>query len=134
MKRSKDMNTKQIATEYRITHWASIMRERTERGLNIRAFCEEKGIHENVYYYWQKKLREAACEQLSVMDNKSSRLSLQAGSFTEVKVARTCGRISNMEKPERGEIRIEIAGVMLSADSVYPTSNIVELIKGLNRI
>jgi hypothetical protein len=39
-----------------------------------------------------------------------------------------------MEQPEQGEIRIEAAGILLSADSKYPTSNIVELIKGLSRI
>ena len=59
------MNTRAIAAEYRLAHWAGIMRERQESGLSIRAFCERAGFHENIYYYWQRKLREAACKNLT---------------------------------------------------------------------
>ena len=58
------MNTREIATEYRLSHWAVIMRERQESGLSIKAFCEATGFHQNVYYYWQRKLRESACQHL----------------------------------------------------------------------
>jgi putative transposase len=40
------------------------MRERAESGLTIKAYCETAGIHANTYYYWQRKLREAAGEEL----------------------------------------------------------------------
>ena len=58
------MNTREIASEYRLAHWAQAMRDRTDRGLLIRAYCEETGIHENTYFYWQRKLREAACSEI----------------------------------------------------------------------
>lgn len=58
------MNTRDIAAEYRLSHWAGIIRERAERGMSIRLFCRETGIHENTYFYWQRKLREAACTGL----------------------------------------------------------------------
>ena len=45
------MNTREIATEYRLSHWAQVMRERIESGLSIKAFCENVGFHENIYYY-----------------------------------------------------------------------------------
>ncbi len=53
------MNTKEIATKYRLTHWAGIMHDRVESDLSIRAYCKQSGFHENIYYYWQRKLREA---------------------------------------------------------------------------
>lgn len=53
-----------VAAEYRLNHWAGIMRERKESGQSIRAYCKAGGICENVYYYWQKKLRETACDEL----------------------------------------------------------------------
>ncbi len=56
------MNTRAIATEYRLSYWAGIMRERSERGQSIRAYCKQAGFHENIYYYWQRKLREAGVE------------------------------------------------------------------------
>jgi putative transposase len=56
------INTRQIAAEYRLEHWAGIVRERSESGLTVKAFCESAGLHPNSYFYWQRKLRESACE------------------------------------------------------------------------
>ena len=58
------LNTREIAAEYRLTHWAGIIRERNASGMSIRAYCESIGLHTNVYHYWQRKLREAACKEL----------------------------------------------------------------------
>lgn len=58
------MNTREIATEFRLSHWAQIMQERAASGQSIRAYCMANGIGTNVYFYWQRKLREAAAEQL----------------------------------------------------------------------
>jgi len=66
------MNTREIAAEYRLSHWAQKMRERQESGLNIREYCQIEGYHENVYYYWQRKLREAACQELVVKTEKAN--------------------------------------------------------------
>lgn len=63
------MNTREIAAEYRLSHWAGIMRERQESGMSIKSFCKSAGFHENVYYYWQRKLREAACTELARRDS-----------------------------------------------------------------
>ena len=57
-------NTQYIAEAFRLSHWAAIMHERKESGLSIKAFCELRGFHKNVYFYWQRKLRAAACEAL----------------------------------------------------------------------
>ena len=59
------MKTREIATEYRLTHWAGILQERRASGKSIKEFCKTAGIRENIYYYWQRKLREAACEELT---------------------------------------------------------------------
>ena len=56
------MDMRSLTSEYRLSHWAEIMRERQESGQSIKAYCEQTGIHENVYYYWQRKLREATCK------------------------------------------------------------------------
>lgn len=64
------MNTREIAAEYRLAHWAQIMQERKESGLSIKAFCETAGYHENIYYYWQRKLRETAYQELQSKPQK----------------------------------------------------------------
>jgi putative transposase len=55
------MNTRKIAADYRLAHWARVIHERAESGLSVKAFCESAGFRPNSYFYWQRKLREAAC-------------------------------------------------------------------------
>jgi putative transposase len=59
------MNTREIVEEYRLSHWAQIMHDRVSSGMSIRSYCKLAGFHENVYYYWQRKLRKAALQDLS---------------------------------------------------------------------
>lgn len=59
------MDTRAVAHEVRLREWAEIMRQRTASGLSIKAWCEAHGIGRQQYFYWQRKLREAACSELS---------------------------------------------------------------------
>lgn len=58
------INTREIAEEYRLRHWAGRMQERVERGLSIKDYCQEEGICGNTYFYWQRRVRAATCEAL----------------------------------------------------------------------
>ena len=46
------MNTRSIAAEYRLSHWAQLMQERAQRGLTVRPYRVETGIYEKTYFYW----------------------------------------------------------------------------------
>ena len=54
------IDTRRITKEYRLRHWTQIMQERAESGLSIKGYCEREGIHQNVYHYWQRRLRATA--------------------------------------------------------------------------
>lgn len=62
------VNMREIAEEYRLSHWAQIMQERKASGMSIKAYCESVGIHFNRYFYWQRKLREAALKESTKQD------------------------------------------------------------------
>ena len=81
------MNTRDVAAEYRLQHWAGIIRECKESGLGVRAFCANSGFHENTYYYWQKRLREMACEELVKV--QAGRTNHLPSGFAEVKIEGT---------------------------------------------
>lgn len=66
------MDTKKIASEYRLTQWAKIIQARQESGKSIKDFCEESGIERNAYFYWQRKLRKAACTELAISEKPDS--------------------------------------------------------------
>ena len=59
------MNIRQLTQDVRLRHWAEQMHSRQASGLSIRKWCREQGVSEKVYYYWQRKLREAAAKQIT---------------------------------------------------------------------
>lgn len=38
--------------------WAALIRERTDSGMAIKEWCQERNIKESQYYYWLKMLRK----------------------------------------------------------------------------
>ena len=123
------INTKEIAAEYRLTHWAQIMKERNESGLSVRAFCKEAGFHENIYYYWQRKLREAACGQLA--GKQAGAGSLVPQGFAEAKLREEPIGYPALETS--CQLRIEAMGVQISAGVAYPVDKLAALIRELGR-
>ena len=121
------MNTNEITAEFRMSYWAGVMRERSESGLSIKAFCASAGIHENTYFYWQKKLRESAFGQLTEIHGT---LSAPAG-FIEAKMRGAATKPPFAEPDRQGELRIEIAGIKISADGGYPADKIAVLLRGI---
>lgn len=124
------MNTRDIAAEYRLAHWAQIMRERNESRLSIKAFCVKIGIHENTYFYWQRKLREAASEQL-IKDSKSTIIGQIRPVFTEVKLQDNLPPVKDTGAELQGALSIAISGVQMIADSAYPVNQLVYLLREL---
>lgn len=100
------MNTREIAEEYRLSHWSGVMRERQESGLSIKKFCQEIGCHENVYYYWQRKLREAAVERTQLAYDADNRLVPSGWARLEAVEASAA---------ESGGLTIEVGGCRINA-------------------
>lgn len=125
------MNTREIAEEYRLSHWEQVMRKRQESGLSIKAFCKKAGFHENVYYYWQRKLREAACEQMTELQLPAQKTSLTAPAFAEVKLTEPPEHQALSGEVSDGQIHIEIGEIRINADSRYPSDKLTMLLKQL---
>jgi len=59
------MNTREIASEYRMMEWSQALQERQANGETIGEFCKVRGVSRNTYFYWQRKLRETAAKQMA---------------------------------------------------------------------
>ena len=127
------MNTREVAAEYRLAHWAEIMHRRKESGLSIKSFCEIEGFHENIYYYWQRKLREAACQQIDQEQEDHPQTGIVPSGFTELKVMQPQGRQQQPWMSSQGELRIEYGGIKLTADSAYPAKQLLAIVLELSR-
>ena len=54
----------EVKQEYQLQQWSGMLRERQESGLSVKAWCQEQGLAEHIYYYRLRKLRQAACTAL----------------------------------------------------------------------
>ena len=126
------VNTREIAREYRLSHWAEIMRERVESGLTIKAFCRQVGICTNTYHYWQRRVRAAALELLP-SDNEITVVGGKTVSFTEAMLAAPVlePSVPPAREPVIGKLYIEVGGVQITADSTYPTEKLATLLREL---
>ena len=120
------MNMRTVAEEYRLSYWAGVVREREESGLSIKAYCENAGFHENRYFYWQKKLRKAACEELAIIQGKTT--SMTPAVFAEVKLPAQHATAA-MTGIHSSNISVEAAGVRLTVGSDYPIAKVAELLQ-----
>lgn len=59
------MEIQKVTAEYRLSRWMQVIQEHQCSGQSIKDFCQEKGINKQAYFYWQRKLRKAACMELS---------------------------------------------------------------------
>ena len=108
------------------------MRDRSESGLSVKAFCENAGFHENIYYYWQRKLRKAAHEEATGHQAKAKRLAPPV--FAEVELA----ELPELPLPPpldgwQSQISVEVPGVRITADSDYPIEKLAKLLKAMTQ-
>ena len=129
------MNTREIAEEYRLSHWAKIVKERGESGLSIKQYCENIGIHENSYYYWLKKLREAVSEEFTstagcITREATNIVALKTPIFAEVKLPELQPSATSIPC---NQISIEAIGVRITAGGEYPIDKLTELLRTMSR-
>ena len=104
------INTREIAEEYRLSHWAQVLRERAQSGLSIKAYCKQIGICGNTYFYWQRRVRAAACEALTAHHEApvpDKALVPSGWAMCEVEEA----------TPEKKALIIEIGGYRITVES-----------------
>lgn len=58
------MNVTEIKAQMHMQEWTKLIENRQNSGLSIKEWCGQNNLPESRYYYYLKKLRLAACEQL----------------------------------------------------------------------
>ena len=57
------MNTKLATSRMRTAQWADIIKDCKESGLKVDDYCAQHGLSRNAYFYWLRKVKEAALTQ-----------------------------------------------------------------------
>jgi hypothetical protein len=115
-----------------MAEWAIKLRYQKENGIKTKEFCTNEGIHENTYYYWQRKLRDAASEELA--RNQLIHSQTLSPGFMEVKLPPSEVKHPTIrETPRHGQINIEVSGLRITADNEYPVHKLAELLREVIR-
>ncbi len=59
------MDMQKVTHEIRLRQWIGIIKECRGSGMTVKDWCADKGILTKTFYYWQRKVREAACQELT---------------------------------------------------------------------
>ena len=59
------MDIRKMTRDFRLSQWAEVIRAKNESGKTVSAYCEAAGISSKKLYYYQKLLREQACDEMS---------------------------------------------------------------------
>jgi hypothetical protein len=100
--------------------------------MTVKAYCERNRIHENIYYYWQKKIREALCEELSEKQADIVQTGMTTPVFREVK-------LTGQHLPPsattayQDQIYIETSGMRVTAGTGYPADKLAAVVREIMR-
>ena len=123
------MDTRAIASKYRLTQWVEAMKEKTANGETIDEFCHRTGVSRNTYFYWQQKLRKTACEKIVEMQVEQP-TGLTVPNFTEVKIEESPVL---PETNPTSQIRVEIGKCKITADSNYPMKTLLSILREIKK-
>lgn len=62
------MNTKLATRQIRLNEWAAIIKECKASGQKVDLYCEQHGLSRDAYYYWLRKVKEAALKQAGFVE------------------------------------------------------------------
>lgn len=62
------MNTKLATRQIRLNEWAAIIKDCKSSGLKVDTYCEQHGLSRDAYYYWLRKVKEAALLQAGFVE------------------------------------------------------------------
>lgn len=123
------MDSRKVTQEVRLRQWSELVREQKNSGQSIKSWCEDRGIPRQQYFYWQRKLREAACaliqrEAPETHPPKGWSLCASAASPEMLKANPSSGMAE--------QVCLEVKGVRLLAGRDYPVEALARLIRELS--
>ena len=61
-----------VKNQYRLEQWTRLIQDCQSSGMRVDDWCEANGVTHHAYYYWLRKVRKAACQDLSVTSEMES--------------------------------------------------------------
>ena len=117
------MDTKEVTTEIRMAQWAQVMSDRAASGQSIAAYCTERGIGRHSYFYWQRKLREAAAQQLAEAQPETA---LVPSGWATISPA------EDVAPEQAGSLTLRVGGVEIQVSDGFDEALLASVCKALS--
>jgi len=116
--------------------WAGIIQEQKQSGLSIKSFCEDAGLKTDRYFYWLRKLRETACEELVKTQNSMSSLTSTKSSSggTVVWAGVNMNRLNTTRQLTHNSIKICREGWTVTVEPGFDTETLTEALRAVSQI
>ena len=125
------MNTREMATEYRLAQWTQLIQERVAGGESIKDFCQRRGVSRQAYFYWQRKIREAAVEQIvAAGEQKNSHHEIMPDGWARLEAPEDINR----KQIGSAGLTIEIGGYKVSVDESTAPELLVKVCRVLKSL
>ena len=126
-------NTREMTSGYRLQQWADLMQKHSESGLSVKSFCEEIGIKEHRYYYWQRKLRVAANEKLTNDQNEMTGLVPARNGAPVVWAQVSVNSLSTTSSQTSNNIKIYRDGWTVTVEPGFDSGALTEALRAVSR-
>jgi putative transposase len=91
--------------------------------MSIKAYCLASGFSTNTYFYWQKKLRETACRELTAQTEDGGNKSIVPSGWSVCEAA--------ADKSELDVMTVEIGSFKISVDEHFDPQLLTKVCKAL---
>lgn len=61
-----------VTHQIRLANWLPIIQECRSSGMTVKAWCSQNNINEKQFYYWQRRIRKEAANELQLTVAKNS--------------------------------------------------------------
>lgn len=68
------MDSTTLTRQMKLQQWTEIIQARIESGLTVAKWCEQNSINPAKYYYWLKRIRQTACDNLPAVKTQTSNI------------------------------------------------------------
>lgn len=68
------LDTSKVTQQYRLNQWAQRIHECRSSGQTVAVWCAEHNIKLSSYFYWLRRIRQAACEALPSHNTESNQI------------------------------------------------------------
>ena len=65
-------NTKEEKRAARADYWRELISEQKRRGVSVQRFCEDRGLTEQSFYVWRKRLKKETPMQFALLQTGST--------------------------------------------------------------